>query len=260
MASFTQTWRATERIWAEKPEATVEFYAKGYADEEAVIVAASTGGIPFTWGSPNIPLLSVRVTEHCDTYGWKFVARYAFLYQSVFSFDTGGGSEHVTQSKNTTSYAPTGATAPDYHGAIGYDGERINGVDIMFPAFSFQMTEYLSTSDFSIGTLATLTNKVNSVLFQGFDPGQVMFMGAQGQVRGPNSLWEIIFKFSVKMNTDSLTVGSIGPITKNGWDYLWIRYADKIDTTANMRVRRPIAAYVEQVYDYSDLNDLFTGG
>ena len=261
MAYIEQTYRATERIWAERPEATVEFLADGYGDEEALIMAASTGGIPFNWGTPNIPLLSVRITEHLQPLVWKFTARYAFLYQAVFSFETAGGSEHITQSKATVnSYAPAGKTAPNYNGAIGYDGERINGLDIMVPAFSFQMTEYLTSSQFSMATLILLTNKINSDSFQGLDAGQVMFTGAQGQVRGPNSLWEIIFKFACKANATDLNVGSIGPIAKNGWDYLWIRYGDTIDTTANMRVRTPISAYVEQVYDYADLNALFTGG
>jgi hypothetical protein len=43
-----------------------------------------------------------------------------------------------------------------------------------------------------------------------------------------------------------LAVGPITGITKRGWDYLWVRYADAEDQ--NVLVKQPIAAYVERVY------------
>ena len=44
-----------------------------------------------------------------------------------------------------------------------------------------------------------------------------------------------------------LQVGDITGIDKKGWEYLWVRYADAEDQ--NVLVKRPIAAYVEQVYE-----------
>jgi hypothetical protein len=40
---------------------------------------------------------------------------------------------------------------------------------------------------------------------------------------------------------------------------LWVRYADVEDTNARMLVQRPIAAYVEQVYPYTDFSGLGIG-
>jgi hypothetical protein len=56
-----------------------------------------------------------------------------------------------------------------------------------------------------------------------------------------------------------LAVGPITGIAKKGWEYLWVRYADVEDTGAKMLVKRPIAAYVEQVYEYANFAGLGIG-
>ena len=38
-------------------------------------------------------------------------------------------------------------------------------------------------------------------------------------------------------------------IAKKGWEYMWVRYADSEDTVAKAIVKKPIAAYIERVYD-----------
>jgi len=44
-------------------------------------------------------------------------------------------------------------------------------------------------------------------------------------------------------------VGPISGISKKGWEYLWVRYADAEDTGSNTLVKQPVAAYVEKVYE-----------
>ena len=94
--------------------------------------------------------------------------------------------------------------------------------------------------------------------FRGFAPGEVLFVGAAGSVRGPED-WEITFRFAASPNVANLAVGSIGGITKRGWDYLWIRYADMVDDAARMLVKRPLSVYVEQVYPYTNFGGLGIG-
>ena len=48
-------------------------------------------------------------------------------------------------------------------------------------------------------------------------------------------------------------------IDKKGWEYLWVRYADVEDDAAKVLVKRPIGAYVEQVYDYASFLALGIG-
>lgn len=36
--------------------------------------------------------------------------------------------------------------------------------------------------------------------------------------------------------------------------YLWVRYANSVDDTAKALVKKPIATYVERVYEYGDFS------
>ena len=46
-------------------------------------------------------------------------------------------------------------------------------------------------------------------------------------------------------------------MTKRGWEYLWVRYADAEDE--GVLVKRPAAVYVEQVCGYADFRQLAIG-
>ncbi len=49
-----------------------------------------------------------------------------------------------------------------------------------------------------------------------------------------------------------LNLGTIAGIDKEGWHYLWVRFTEDEDTNARTLIKRPISAYVEQVYPYGD--------
>ncbi|MBC7077795.1 MAG: hypothetical protein H5T92_05745 [Synergistales bacterium] len=86
----------------------------------------------------------------------------------------------------------------------------------------------------------------------------MLFLGASGSKRGEED-WEITFRFAASPNATGLTVGEITGIAKKGWEYLWVRYADDVDDDAKVLVKRPIAVYVEQVYQYGDFSQLEIG-
>ena len=46
---------------------------------------------------------------------------------------------------------------------------------------------------------------------------------------------------------------------KYGWDYLWVRYADKVAENGKNVVKKPVAAYVEMVYPEGDFGRLGLG-
>lgn len=181
---------------------------------------------------------------------------------SSFSFDTSGGNQHVTQSLATVgTHAAPGLTAPNFKGAIGVTTGSVDGVDITIPVYSFSETHYIDVALVTAGYKATLfglTGTVNNGAFRGFSAGEVLFLGASGSQRGEED-WEISFRFVASPNVTGLVVGDITGIAKGGWEYLWVRYRDEEDTAAKALVKRPVAAYVEQVYPAGDFSGLGIG-
>jgi hypothetical protein len=188
--------------------------------------------------------------------------------QSSFNFETRGGTQHITQSLSTVgSYvAPDfpGGAAPDFKGAIGVTQDGVEGVDITAPVYTFSETHHLAPAVVTTAyksALFSLTGRVNNAAFKGLSGGECLFLGAAGSRRGtdPEDLWEISFAFAGSPNVTGLSVGTIAGIAKKGWEYLWVRYQEAEDTNAKMLIRKPIAAYVEQVYRDGDFAALGIG-
>ena len=155
---------------------------------------------------------------------WDVSARYGKKEQkdtgeSSFSFDTGGGTTHITQSLETVvKYAPPGKTAPDFKGAIGVTVDSVEGTDITIPVYNFTETHYIATAAVTgayKATLFALTGKVNDAPFKGFQAGEVLFLGASGSVRGTED-WEITFRFAASPNVTGIVIGDIN-VAKKGW-------------------------------------------
>ena len=193
---------------------------------------------------------------------WEGVVRYGVSLPTdseSFSFDTSGGSQHITQSLETIArYAPAGQTAADCKGAIGVTPNGVEGVDITVPVYSFSATKYVPHSVIVGGykaVLFSLTGKVNDDTFEGLEAGECLFLGASGSRRGGGD-WEINFRFAASQNVEGITIGDIEDIDKKGFEYLWVRYEDVEDTTAKALVKRPIAVYIEKVYEEGDFDGL----
>ncbi len=76
---------------------------------------------------------------------WEGTARYGKREpkepgQSSFSFDTGGGTTHITQSLQTVAKYP--ADAADFKGAIGGHNDSVEGTDVTIPVYNFKETHY----------------------------------------------------------------------------------------------------------------------
>lgn len=187
------------------------------------------------------------------------------------SFETTGGTTHITQAKTETRYSgsPGGIsfTAPSVGLAIGYDGERVNGVDILIPALqwteTYDVPHSVITSDY-IKLLSKLTGTTNSEDFRSFRPGEVLFAGCSGNQgwdseRGDGP-WNLSYKFIASQNAEDLTesggedtrltIGSITDIEKKGHEYLWVLYADVVEN--NTKSKQPAGVYVNKVYESED--------
>jgi hypothetical protein len=191
-------------------------------------------------------------------------------------FDTGGGTQHITQGLavgegQTLDFEfrfPSGAA--NQSGAIGVDGDSVNGVDVIIPQLTWTETydvpnQYVTTD--YIKALSKATGTVNDATFRTFAAGEVLFAGASGSQQwdsdkgdGP---WSLSYKFVQSPNygtgktLPALTIGSITNIAKDGHDYLWVRYEDSV--ASNALIKLPKAVYVNRVYRRGDFSQLGIG-
>jgi hypothetical protein len=256
----------TETMGA-KPRAEIAYVVLGAVDE-AEVRAVAQAQIPSAY--LGIPRSSLTLDERLNATTWKVRATFESteegqpeVPQPVFAFDTGGGTQHITQSLQTVGrYGPQASAA--LGGAIGFDGQQVAGVDITVPVYQFSETHVFSpvfvTPAYPIA-LMRLTGAVNSGFFRGFAPGEVLFLGAAGSRRGTGieDPWEITFRFAASPNRTGVTVGSITGIQKRGWDYLWVQYGEDVDAAAQALIKKPTAVYVEQVYPFGDFGALGIG-
>jgi len=258
-----EKWESRETTVGESPSIDLVFIIRGTDDDLAVKSALAAASPVLYDGLVRQSMHIERIAEDI----WEGSVRYGKLEppetgDSSYQFDTGGGTQHITQSLATVGrYAPPGKTAPDFQGAIGVTHDNVEGVDITIPVFNFSETHYIASNLVTPAykaTLFSLTGKVNGGTFRGFAPGEVLFLGASGSKRGQED-WEITFRFAASPNVTGLVIGDIRGINKKGWEYLWVRYTDDEDAAAKTLVKRPIAAYVEQVYPYGDFSGLGIG-
>ena len=239
------------------------------SDTVARIIATTSTATTFdVYGDASVVLWRERIDiEPISDDMWEAIVYYSAIVlpvnESSFSFDTGGGSQHITQSIQTVQSvpAPPAFSAPNYKGAIGATADGVDGVDIVVPVYQFTETHVFASSAVDgayKATLFALTGRTNDDTFRGFEAGEVLFLGAGGGKRG-NENWEIQFRFAASPNATGLAIGDITGINKKGWEYLWVRYKDEVDGTANALVKTPQAVYVEKVYYDGDLSLLGIG-
>jgi hypothetical protein len=270
MATLTEKIDSREWTEADKSSATFHYILDGTSDD---LTARSLllGSTP-TWYNglrrDECTLEPIFVDTVSGTGKWECRVRYVSpeytppeVGESSFAFDTGGGTQHITQSLGTVgSYAASG-TAPNFGGAVGVTHDNVEGVDITVPVYNFSETHYLADATVTLsyrGTLFNLTGKVNNGSFKGLAAGECLFLGASGSKRGEDD-WEITYRFAASPNRSGISVGPITVASKKGWEYLWVRYADEEDAGSNTLVKKPIAAYVERVYEEGNFAALGIG-
>ncbi len=258
----------------ETSEAEVPWVARGTNDEALAVVAVQDASPAVLRGMLR---RSINLTERVNDQTLKYVVRYALPSASdqekehdgedaaIFSFDTGGGTAHITNSLATEARTP--ATAEDLKGAIGWDGEHVQGVDIAVPVFTFGAEVSLpqeAVDGAYMRTLFDLTGTVNDGPFQLengplFSAGEVLFLGAAGSLAAPDQdgerRWKLTFRFSAFPNEVAAVVGDLAPMAKDGQDYLWVQYGEVMGAHAS-KFAKPVAAYVERVYKRTNFGQL----
>lgn len=187
---------------------------------------------------------------------WKVTVPYAQKTRETgeytLTFDTSGGTVHISASKATIGKYPSG-TAPDFKQLIGVNADQVEGADIVIPALkitaSFRHPAAFMTLA-QIKYLATITGFVNSATFLTFAAGEVLFLGAAGS-EGTTVETEVTYQFAMSANATGMTIGDVANVAKKGHEAIWIKYKDAVDST--LPVKQPEFVYVERVYDTVDL-------
>ena len=182
--------------------------------------------------------------------------------ESLYAFETGGGTQHITQSLETVNSYGTGLV-PNHKGAIGVTKGGVEGVDIIIPIFRWSETHIVAAAVVTpryVGTLYALTGQTNNAVWRTFPAGDVLFEGASGSKRGEGD-WEIRFSFAASPSKTDQTVGDIMGVVKAGWDYMWIRYKDTVQEVGGVKyaTKIPEAVYVERVYESGNFAGLRIG-
>ena len=268
MTTCVERYDSREIGAGDRPTATFKYVVRGTADEQTALTALRDGSAAAYQGLARLNWTVAPVGDGSDT--WEGTVQYGLFSsaprqvgQSTYSFDTAGGTQHITQARqHVASYARGSDSLPDLEGAIGYDGHDVQGCDITVPVYNFSETHYLeaeSVTDAYKATLFSLTGKTNNASFKGFQAGEVLFLGASGTQRQGDNAWEITFRFAASPNVTNLTIGGSSGIAKKGWEYLWVQYEDAKDDTAKAILKRPRYVFVERVYDAGNFAGLGIG-
>lgn len=187
MAITTTETYGIRRTYGNNPSIEVPYIAYG-SESETAIKDAIYADAPET--RDGLVLSDVTV-ENIGGGKWECSVTYGLLgtpqtnenAQSV-QWDLSAQQVNVKVSKDTIRrYAPYGQTAPDLGGAIEWDGERVNGVDVNTGAFTFSVTRQYTDDECNecfMRTISTSAFKMNDDAFWMWDRGEVLFMGASG--------------------------------------------------------------------------------
>lgn len=225
-------------------------------------------------------VLNSIARERMGPQSWQFTCNYDSLTPDIggytVSIDTTGGQILQTYAYGQTSYAATGETATDFGNAIDVQEGKPQGVQRVIPALKINVrakiaTEYLGSSAIAYAKkVARYTGFTNSQpMFPildssgnptgnfNFEAGELLFIGASGDIIAENP--QLTFSFLASENVANLTLGEITIDSKKGHEYLWVDFKKDKDATTSRSVSLARAAYVGQIYDEADLNELSIG-
>jgi hypothetical protein len=154
----------------------------------------------------------------------------------------------------------------DHKGAIGVNADRIEGCDILRSKFEWTRTiQVANLSRAYMLALRNLVGKKNREPFYGSKAGDVLYIGATGTF-SVSDRWSVTHRFAeIEGQEDVEIIPGDGALIegdfvvpdlsipyKRGWDYLWVQYERR--PSGGTIASRPVAAYVEEVYEDGDFS------
>lgn len=226
------------------------------------------------------------VVDHISAEHWKATATYVVpekekkdpdIGELEFDFDTTGGTQHLTSSKQTMQiFNPAGFDTIPFQNAIGVKktkhGYDVAGVDVVVPKLEFTITTSFPPNRVTlewIKAIAEMTGKTNENEWLTFPEGELLFMGARIKSKYREKT-TVVFSFSASENitpADNVTIGGnvpglgqagLGPIEKKGHEYMWVYYVQ--EDVEQRILLKPWQVNIERVYESADFTELGLGG
>ncbi len=151
--------------------------------------------------------------------------------KSTVSFDCGGGTKHVVRAISHRHWGSHDSELIGWNGKTGSD-MQIAGVDIPTAQMRESYTTFITYGELIARgfkrQIASYVGTVNNKEFFGWQPGELMFLGAAFSNVNFKKLSEklqVTFNFAVQLNEqmDGIVVsGSTHSITKDGFEYVWL--------------------------------------
>jgi hypothetical protein len=173
----------------------------------------------------------------------------------ALAWDTSGNTERIYQALSEERFPNDAA---DFEEAINVNGMRVEGLDKVVAGMRYSETWIFSAKvafdcDY-VGNVFRLTGTTNKSKFRCFDPEEALFLGARCQWQGDQPFCSITFDFDCRPNDPAFYVKAVPPFPKKGWEYVWIRYQD--DVNSDTLIRKPVAAYKNKIYKDEEWNAL----
>lgn len=201
---------------------------------------------------------------------WRVEVRYSLPSVRDASVLPGGSArrrmrigferQRIYKSISTISTYTAGTeTAPDFGGMIGVTQNGVDGVDVITPAFKFTRHRTIDAIEYTDGfenALFNVVRTVNKAPFTGKPSGTVLLAGIVSEYNPADDTYELTYEFEGQLNESGIVIGDITGISKGGWEYLWVYYEDVEDPDSGRTIKKPIAAYREQIYRVGDFSVL----
>ena len=244
--------------------ATRTFLLKGSSDPTACRAALIDGPVAIDTydGLARKSISRQRIADEA----WEFTVSYDEIAKNPgdysISIDTTGGTERRMTSFTQTSYAASGETATDFKKSIEVRDGVASGVDVVVPSLKVTVSAkiaatYVTSPEAYTEIMYGLTGKVNASTFLGFAAKTLLFLGATGGLIQDDP--QLTFSFEAAPNVTGLAVGGITGIAHSGHDHVWFDFATEKDSSNNRISSKPIAAYVEEVYQTGNFSLLSIG-
>ena len=200
-----------------------------------------------------------------STYRFEQVLESVRIRESTFA------ATRYTAAGNGVPPTPNKTDAIKFSGINALPSGDYEGTDIRRPIGSFTLDWFPQRDDWpGAGTsvinsqyqknVRLAVGKINSLSFYGHAAGEVLLVGASGQVRNSRD-WQFTFRFEVRENvSDSIGSGSNEiAYEANGWDYVWVYYntvTETLDDGTKKFIKQPRQVNVEQIYQPVDFNTI----
>jgi hypothetical protein len=212
-----------------------------------------------------LQLASISRTRIADE-AWEFTLAYANVpapggYE--VTIDTTGGTVRVTEAFAASVFQGAGMTPLTHGTAINVSDGKVEGVDRVIGALKLNIVAKIAkkwvTDPITYAkTIANLTGFTNNAPYLGFATGELLFLGASGQIISSSDP-TLTFTFEASPNVTGGQIGPITGITKAGHDYLWVDYQREKDANSKRDILVPRAVYVDRLYNAADFSPLQIG-